>query len=173
VVGQYRLRRGRRRRRPLQDEDQALEPLVKRALLQRPEISNLAKQRTHRSSPCAPQGRLRAQLAATAAGSYAGTDLEKLVPNWSIGATLTWPILSGWQTQRVVHEAEANLENIDAEVEAEQLQIGFDVQQAWLGWRANKASLGASQEALINAKEAASPGRRALQCGDRQRHRAR
>ncbi len=139
---------------PLQDEDSALEPLVRKALVQRPELTNLSKQRRAQElTVSSAKGAYGPSLSATGGGSYAGTDLGSLVPNWYVGATLSWPILSGWQTHGVVHEAEANLENIDAEVEAEQLQIGFDVQQAWLAVRANKATMAAAQEALVNAKE--------------------
>jgi len=128
-------------------------------------FSNLAKQRTAQELTLrSTKGAYGPSLAATAAGSYAGTDLEKLVPNWSIGATLTWPILSGWQTHGVVHEAEANLENIDAGGGGEQLQIGFDVQQAWLGCaptrQPGRVAGGADQ-----CQGAASPGRRRYNAG--------
>ena len=139
---------------PLQEEDQPMDTLAKRALAQRPEMANLVKQRTAQElTLSSTKGGYGPSISATAGGTYAGTDLSNLVPNWNVGATLTWPILSGWNTHGLVHQAEANLDTIDAEVDAQRLQIEYDVQNAWLQVKATKASIGAAQEALVNAKE--------------------
>jgi len=138
----------------LQDEGQPLDTLVKKAVAQRPELVNLAKQRSAQEITVrSAKGGYGPSLGATAGANAGGTELGSLVPNWSIGATLTWPILSGWQTHGIVHEAEANLGGIDAQVETEQLQVGFDVQQAWLSVKAMKETIDAAREALTNARE--------------------
>jgi outer membrane protein len=79
--------------------------------------------------------------------------LDSLTPSWAIGAQLLWPIFQGGITKGVVHTAEANLSYADAALEAERLQVRFDVLQAVLTLRATKVAIDASREALVNARE--------------------
>ena len=52
-----------------------------------------------------------------------------------------------------MREAEGNLGAVDAQLEAERLQVRLDVEQARLSVRSAKVSIGATEEALINARE--------------------
>jgi outer membrane protein len=72
---------------------------------------------------------------------------------WSLGAQLVWPFFQGGLTVGQVHTAEANYNYVDAQLEAEKLQVRFQVEQAVLTVRATKASIDAANEALVNARE--------------------
>lgn len=135
-------------------EDAPSEQLVKRALAARPELANLEKQHeadvlTIRSI----EGGYAPTLAGVAGVGVFGTDVTALVPGWDIGLTLTWPILLGGLTTGQVREAKGNLGVVDAQLEAERLQVRLDVEQARLSIRSAKVSIGATEEALVNARE--------------------
>ncbi len=90
-----------------------------------------------------------------AAGSVTdyGVALDQLVPNWAIGATVTWPIFQGGLTRGLVHQAEAGIESVDAQQSLEELQVRLDVDSARLAVRAAKATIGAVDDALASARE--------------------
>jgi len=92
-------------------------------------------------------------IAAVASANEAGVALDGLVPNWSIGATLTWPLFQGGITRGQVAEAEANVQITDAQAETLRLQVRFDVEQARLLVRSAKATISAAEDAATNARE--------------------
>ena len=135
-------------------EDGPAAPLVDAALAARPEVASLQRaRRAQEASITALRGAYGPSLSATANASEAGTGLDKLVPNWAVGAVLTWPFLQGGLTRGQLHEAHANLANIDAQVDALRLQVGIDVHQAQLAVRGAKAGGVAAEEAVVNARE--------------------
>jgi outer membrane protein len=78
---------------------------------------------------------------------------NNLAGYWSLGAQLVWPFFQGGLTVGQVHTAEANYNYVDAQLEAEKLQVRFQVEQAVLTVRATKVSIDAANEALVNARE--------------------
>jgi outer membrane protein len=135
-------------------EDGSDDRLVDAALKTRPEILALQKQAeaddlTIRSA----KGGYGPTLSALGSVGAAGSQLDSLVPSWAIGAQLLWPIFQGGVTNGAVHTAQANLSVVNAELDAEKLQVRFDVQQAVLTLRATKVAIDASREALTNARE--------------------
>jgi outer membrane protein len=78
---------------------------------------------------------------------------NNLAGYWTLGAQLVWPFFQGGLTAGQVHTAEANYNYADAQLEAEKLQVRFQVEQAVLTVRAAKASIDAANEALVNARE--------------------
>jgi outer membrane protein len=139
--------------KPIDGEDQPNEPLVAKALSLRPELVNFERQREAQELTVKSiKGGYGPTIAAIGNLSLIGIDLGSLVPDWYVGASLTWPILQGGLTRGQVREAQANLRNIDAELEAERQQVHLDVEQARLAVRAAKASIDAAQEALVNAR---------------------
>ncbi len=134
-------------------EDGPIEPLVTRALQARPDIVSLERQRDAQNKTIRSlHGAYGPSLAAVAAGSEAGIHLNNIVPNWYVGATLTWPILQGGLTNGQIREAEGNLEVVDAQLAALRLQIRTQVDQARLAVKAAKSSIGAADDALTNAR---------------------
>jgi outer membrane protein len=140
---------------PIAEEDQGTEPLVQRALSSRPEFAAFESQRraSELSIKAIRSYQYAPTLAATASLTDSGTSLGGLVPNWSVGAQLTWPILVGGLAQGQITEAEGNLALVQAQVDTTRLQVRFDVEQARVGVKGAKATIGASQEALVNARD--------------------
>lgn len=93
------------------------------------------------------------EAATTAAGVPTGSYNTSVYGGWQIGLTLVWPLFQGGLTRGQVREAEGNLGAVDAQLEAERLQVRLDVEQARLSVRSAKVSIGATEEALINARE--------------------
>lgn len=135
-------------------EDGDVDPLLARAYAARPDIVAFDRQyeaqvRTIR----ALRGGYGPSLVAATTATEQGTKLNDLVPNWNVGVTLTWPILQGGLTAGQIREAEANLEVIAAQRDALKVQLRTTVDQSRLAVRAAKASMGATEEALLNARQ--------------------
>lgn len=128
--------------------------LIDGALEARPELVSLQRaRRAQEATVSALRGGYGPSLSATANATEAGTGLDKLVPNFAVGAILSWPFLQGGLTRGQVREARANLAAVDAQLEALRLQVQVDVQQAQLAVRGAKAGGVAADEAVTNARE--------------------
>jgi outer membrane protein len=139
---------------PVDGEEQSTTALVGRAMSARPEIVALDRQReSQEMSLRSVKGGYGPALSASATATEAGGNLDALSGAWNVRATLTWPVFQGGLTVGQVHEAEANLDVTRYQAENERLQIRFDVEQAVLTLRAAKASLDASKDGLVNARE--------------------
>jgi outer membrane protein len=139
---------------PVAGEEGGLDALVRGALAGRPELVSLARARQAQEASIAGlKGAYAPSLGATAGATEAGTGLDRLVPNWVVGATLTWPILQGGLTNGQLHEARAVLASLDAQDQALRLQVRVDVEQAQLAVRAAQAAGVAAAEALTSARE--------------------
>jgi outer membrane protein len=139
---------------PVPGEDEPLASLLKEALEDRPEMASFVRQRdAAEDTIAADRGGYGPAFSAAAGLTAAGTALNGLVPNWSAGLILSWPIFQGGLTVAQVHQAQAVLSNIEAMQESELLEIQVQVDTARLAVRGAKASLGASEDALANARE--------------------
>jgi outer membrane protein len=139
---------------PVAGEDGPSGPLADRALKTRPEIVNLADQRRAQELTVgAVRGAYGPSLGAIANVSDTGTTVDNLVPNWYVGLTLTWNILQGGLTRGQVREAKGTLQNLTGQEDAERLQVEVDVEQGRLGVQAAKSTIGAAEEAAVNARE--------------------
>lgn len=138
---------------PVADEDGAPATLVDRALRARPELANLVDQRRAQELTVkAVKGTYGPSLSAIGNISDNGTSIDGLVPNWYVGLGLTWNILQGGLTNGQVREAKGTLENIAGQEDALRLQVQVDVEQGRLNVHAAKATIGAAQEAVSNAR---------------------
>jgi outer membrane protein len=138
----------------IDDEDEPLETLVQKALAARPELANLFKQQDAQQATIrSAKGAYGPTLAASGGASEAGLTLDTLTPNINVGVSLTWPLFQGGLTKATVRQAEANLSNIDAQRDLVALQIQLGVNTAQLAVRAAKATIGASNDALVSAAE--------------------
>lgn len=139
---------------PVEDEEQPLETLVAKALAARPEMATLAKQReAQEATISATKGAYGPTLSAIGSVAEEGTALNGLQPFWSVGVLLSWPIFQGGLTHGQVRTAEAALANITGQQALEDLQVRFGVDSARLAVRAAKATIGAAQDAVTNARE--------------------
>jgi outer membrane protein len=138
---------------PISGEDGNAAPLVEQAEKNRPEIANLVYQRHAQEATVGSlKGAYGPSLSAIANISDIGTAIDSLTPNWYVGLGLTWNILQGGLTRGQVREANGTLENIVGQEQAIRLQVQVDVEQGRLGVQAAKATIGASDEALVNAR---------------------
>jgi outer membrane protein len=138
---------------PIPGEDGEPAPLVATAEKNRPEIANLVNQRlAQQATVRSLKGAFGPSLSAIAGLSDVGIAVNSLTPNWYFGLGLTWNILQGGLTRGQVHEANGTLENIAGQEQAMRLQVQVDVEQGRLGVQAAKATIGAADEALVNAR---------------------
>jgi len=138
----------------IEGEEGPDETLVQYALKTRPEIVAFEKSRESDELTIKSfKGAYGPTLSALGSAGTSGLALDSMTPNWAVGAQLLWPVFQGGLTTGQVHQAEANLSYVDAQLDAEKLQVRFDVMQAVLTLRAAKVSIDASNEALVNARE--------------------
>ena len=151
----------------VEGEDDPSELLISRALSARPELASLVKQHeadvlTIRSikgayaptiSGVAGVGILGTPVNYPTSTTGATSTTTTSASFWQVGVGLTWPLFQGGLTKGQVRTAEGNLSVVDAQLEGERLQVRFDVEQARLAVRTAKVSIGAADEALVNAKE--------------------
>jgi outer membrane protein len=139
---------------PIDDEAQPLETLVNKAMQARPELATLDRQRSaQEASVSAAKGGFGPTLSATGSVAEEGLALDGLQPAWSVGGLISWPIFQGGLTHGLVRSAEATLSSIEAQRTLEELQVRLDVDSAQLAVRAGKATIGASEDAVANARE--------------------
>lgn len=139
---------------PIPGEDEPLDTLLSEALKERPEMASYAKQRqADEDSIAAAKGSFGPAFSAAAGLTAAGTALSGLVPNWNAGLILSWPVFQGGLSVGEVHQAQAVLASASAMEDSEVLQIQVQVDTARLAVRGAKASLGAAEDALTNARE--------------------
>jgi outer membrane protein len=139
---------------PLPGEDQPVGALTDIALKERPEIAAQVSNREAQDlnlraawGGFAPAFSIFANVAET------GDRLDSLGPAWDFGLQVTWGFFDGLRTPGVVKQAQGNLDNANAQLVAEELQVRFDVEQAEATLQGSKEALVASEEALVNARE--------------------
>jgi outer membrane protein len=139
---------------PVPGEKGPLEPLLDTAMASRPALASVARARqAQQATIVALRGGYFPAVGATAGATEAGTGLDRLVPNWVVGATLTWPLLQGGLTSGQLHEARAVLAALDAQEQTLRLEVRVEVEQAQLSVRAADAAGVAADEAVASARE--------------------
>jgi outer membrane protein len=139
---------------PQKEEELPLDTLVAKALVERPEMAALDKEReVQQATLDSARGGYGPSLSAQVGATEQGTTLTGLVPNWNAGFVATWQFFQGGLTKSQVHQAEAGLRTVEAQRAIEELQVRLDVNSAQLTVRAAKATIGAAQDAADNARE--------------------
>jgi outer membrane protein len=141
-------------------EDEETDKLLPEALAARPEFGALEHQlESQRELLSSVRGGYLPTIAAssTFSDSKTGstTDATAGTPfwNWSSGLTVQWQLFQGGLTPAQVREQDADIASLEAQRDAERLQVRLEVDQGRLAVRAAKASLLAANEALINAED--------------------
>jgi outer membrane protein len=139
---------------PVEGEDAPTARLAPAALAERPDLAALKLQREAGESTVRSfKGAYGPTVAAQASATENGSALDGLVPNVAVGLTVTWPLFQGGTTKGQIHEAEAAIARVDAQVEIAQLQVRAELEQARLGVRSGKAAIVAAEEARTAARE--------------------
>ena len=139
---------------PIDGEDAPVPQLTQKAIQSRPEL--LAYERTIDSYDLvarANKGAYAPTISATGSASESGISLGSLGPAWNVGVSLAWPIFQGGITRGTIREAQANASAARAQLDAEKLQIGLEVEQAEIALVAAKASRAVADDVLFNANE--------------------
>lgn len=139
---------------PLPGEEGTIEALLAEALAARPDVAarvraREAQQATLRST----QATWLPTVGAAARVTEGGAAVDQTQRSWSAGLTLTWPLLEGGRGAARASEARANLDALDADAEAFRQDIRLELEQARLAVRSARASLEASFEVVVNARE--------------------
>ncbi|HSZ82935.1 MAG TPA: TolC family protein, partial [Polyangia bacterium] len=139
---------------PVPGEDGEERQLIDGAIKARPEVASAEQQRRAQElTVSADRGGYGPALSAIASLTDVGTELDKLAPNWFVGAQLSWAILQGGLTTGQIREAKGTLAALVAQADGVRLQVSVDVVQGRLAVRAAKSSIDGSEEALTNARE--------------------
>jgi outer membrane protein len=138
----------------VEGEDGTTDALVAEAIRARPELASLRAQLLAQDATItAARGNYFPSFGASASVSESGATLDSLGWGWTVGVNMTWPLFSGFGTKAQVAAAEYGRVAIDAQAVAERQQVRLEVEQARLSVRAAQGEIGASEEALVNARE--------------------
>jgi outer membrane protein len=139
---------------PMEGENQNVDDLLGEALKARPEFAALENQiRAQELTLSAIKGGYWPSLSISTGLTDAGSAIDKLRWNWNAGLMLSWPFYQGGITRAQANEAHANILSLTAQRDEQRSQIRLEVEKARLAVRADKAALGAADEAITNARE--------------------
>jgi outer membrane protein TolC len=135
------------------EEPPPLDALINEALAQRPEVGSLQAQKLAAQAQLdSAQGGYFPSLSANASYLYSNTDLP-LQEGWLVGASLNWPLFSGFKTQGTVSEARAALRKVGAQIRQIELTVRQDVSVALLNVKQTGEATATARLALRQAQE--------------------
>lgn len=138
----------------LEGEDSPSSALLEEAVKARPDV--MAQESLVRAAELAlsaQRGAYWPTLGAGASLGQGGPALNNLTWNWNAGVTLTWQLFQGGLTNAQVREEEAALAQSAAQLDQARQQVRLELEQALLSVRAAKATLGATHDAVLSARE--------------------
>ncbi|MCX5718766.1 MAG: TolC family protein, partial [Nitrospirae bacterium] len=92
-------------------------------------------------------------LSGNASYNWSGEKVSSLDSGWTVGATLTFPIFSGFLTQYQVEESKANLNVLKANEESLRQGVFLEVQQAYLNLQDAEERIPTAELAVRQAEE--------------------
>jgi TolC family type I secretion outer membrane protein len=129
------------------------EEAVERAYRNRPDLQSLIFQRKAAESSIALVRKdYYPVLTGNAGYNYAGNEFP-ITKGWTIGATLTLPIFSGFLTKNQVEEAQANLKTLLANEESLKQNILLEVQQEYLNLAEAEERISTAELTVKQAEE--------------------
>lgn len=85
-----------------------------------------------------------------------GEAAQSMLPEgkvWALGVNLSLPVFSGFATQNQVREAEAQIQGTEAQQKTLRMQIGKEVDSAWLGIKESRARFEQNSKEMTAAQE--------------------
>jgi outer membrane protein TolC len=129
------------------------EEALSRAFQNRPDLlSLLLKEKAARSSIETARTNYYPYITGSANYGYSG-DLTPFDHYWTAGATVTFPVFSGFLTKYQVQEQEGNLSVLEATAETLRQSIMLDVQQGYLNLQQSKDAITTAETAVRQAQE--------------------
>ena len=136
-----------------QKYDMTLETALSTALENRPDLLSVsARKEAASSSIDLAKSNYYPSITGNAAYNWAGESFP-LEHGWIVGATLSFPLFSGYLTKYQVAEARANLSAAEANEEVLRQSITRDVQQAYLTLKAAEEGIPAAELTVKQATE--------------------
>jgi outer membrane protein len=131
-----------------------LEEIINLSYAQRPELLQLkARQRSLEASIKLAQSSYYPTLSGNASYLYRGDQVDNLYWDFSVGATLSIPLFSGFSSPNQVAEARANLRNLQAQEETLKLNIRLEAEQAFLGLNEADERIRVTEKTVSQAQE--------------------
>lgn len=137
----------------LQKYSLTLDDALSRAYENRPDMSSIVAKRlaAEQSVELAKKGYYPA-LTGNASYNWSGENFP-LEEGWNVGATISFPIFSGFSTKYQVDEAKANLNVLKANEESLKQTASLEVQQAYLNLKEAEERIPTAQLAVRQAEE--------------------
>lgn len=136
------------------EEDSSIEQLMQQAEAQRPELQAFKKQLLAQEDNLRSiKGQYGPTLNLVGSADIQGFALERLAPNLSIGASLSWPFYQGGLTDSRVREAQAITTQLQAQLEMLRQDLRVAVTQSGLSIRAARAALDVAGDLVQLAKD--------------------
>lgn len=130
------------------------EDAIKRAYNYRPDLRSLiTKEESAKESIELAKKGYYPTLSGSASYNWSGEKVSSLDNGWNVGATLTFPIFSGFLTKYQVEESKANLNVLKANEEFLRQSILLDVQQAYLNLLQAEESISTAELTVRQATE--------------------
>ncbi len=147
--GQYRLAK----MPESQEEPPPLETLVSQALALRPEVGSLQAQKLAAQAQLdSSRGGYFPSLTANGSYLYSNSDFP-LQEGWLVGASLNWPLFSGFRTEGAISQARAGLRKVQAQIRQIELTVRQDVSVALLNVKQTGEATATARVALRQAQE--------------------
>ena len=132
---------------------ESLDDLINKAFLNRQDYRSIElKERSQQKRIEFEKSGYYPSISANAKYGYSG-DRFPLEKNWLVGANLTFPIFTGFQTKYQVDEAVSSLSVIQSQKEALRQRIVLEVRQAYLNAKDARERLDSSEITLRYAEE--------------------
>jgi outer membrane protein len=136
------------------EEDAAVEALMQQAEAQRPELQAFKKQLLAQEDTLRSiKGQYGPTLNLVGGATIQGYAFDRLAPNLSVGANLTWPFYQGNLTDSRVSEANAVSTQLQAQLEILRQDLRVAVTQSGLSIRAARAALDVADELVQLARD--------------------
>ncbi|MGB9698099.1 MAG: TolC family protein [Thermodesulfobacteriota bacterium] len=131
-----------------------LEEILRKSFAQRPEVLQIkARQRSQEAAIRLAQASYYPTISGNASYLYRGGELNDLYWDFTIGATLSIPLFSGFSSPNQVAEARANLKNLKAQEENLKLSIRLEAEQAYLSLKEAEERIRVTEKAVVQAQE--------------------
>ncbi len=146
--------------RPLLEPVAGTVPLPERTQLQQEAVANRAELKLFKAAKGSAAAALRTArsgylpiLSGTASAGYADRSFPPDGKVWGVALNLTVPLFSGFSTVAQQQEAVATLGSVEARENNQKLQIGKEVDSAWLSVREAIARIASTDREVAAARE--------------------
>ncbi len=135
--------------------DLTIDDIIRQAYAQRPEIAQIkARQRAQEATIKLAESSYYPTLSGNASYTYRTGDFNKdYYWDWFFGASLNFPIFSGFSTPNQIAEGKATLRNLQAQEEIVKLSIRLEGEQAYIALNEADERIRVTEKTVAHAQE--------------------